>query len=407
VTEPVRRQRRRILTDKMVAALPRKRRRYTRPDPEQRGMYVRVAPQGPAVYVVVCRDVFGRQLWTTLGNADELPIERAREQAREVLQRVKAGLPAVEPPPVKPDTFADVAENWLRRHVAAKGLRTQLDIERRLRRHVYPFWGKRAFTSLKRSDIAGLLDHVEDGSGKHEADYVLAIVRSISNWFAARNDGYSVPFVRGMRRVDPKTRARSRSLSDDELRKVWKAAEASDNAFGAFVQLAVLTAQRRSALVRMKWDAISPDGVWKMPVEERAKGVGGDLKLPPLALKIIRRQKKFASNPYVLAGRSTGPFNGFAKAKTALDQASKVTGWRIHDLRRTARSLLSRAGVISEHAERVLGHARGVIEATYDVHDFAPEKATALAKLAALVERIVNPPKGRVVVPMRPQAGEA
>jgi integrase len=406
VTEPLRRQRRKILTDKMVASLPRKRRRYTRPDPEQRSMYIRVPPQGPMVYVVVCRDVYGRQLWTTLGNADELPIERAREQAREVLRRVKAGLPAVEPPPIRPDTFEDVAENWLKRHVAAKRLRTAGDIERRLRKHVFPFWGKRAFTSLKRSDIAGLLDHVEDGSGKHEADHLLAIVRGISNWFASRNDGYSVPFVRGMRRVDPKARKRSRILSDDELKRVWRAAEASGT-FGAFVQLALLTAQRRSALVRMKWDDISRDGVWKMPVEERAKGVGGDLKLPPMALKIIRRQKKFASNPYVFAGRASGPFNGFAKAKTALDKASGVKNWRVHDCRRTARSLLSRAGVISEHAERVLGHALVGVEAVYNVHGFAPEKAAALAKLAALVERIVHPPDDAVVVPLHPQVGEA
>ena len=51
--EPIRRQRRRVLTDKMVAALPRKRRRYIVTDPEQRGMYVRVSPQGPAVFAAV------------------------------------------------------------------------------------------------------------------------------------------------------------------------------------------------------------------------------------------------------------------------------------------------------------------------------------------------------------------
>jgi integrase len=74
-----------------------------------------------------------------------------------------------------------------------------------------------------------------------------------------------------------------------------------------------------------------------------------------------------------------------------------VSNYRTHDLRRTARSLMSRAGVLSEHAERVMGHAKGAIEATYDRHRYDEEKAIALAKLAALIERIVNPPADNVV----------
>jgi hypothetical protein len=57
--------------------------------------------------------------------------------------------------------------------------------------------------------------------------------------------------------------------------------------------------------------------------------------------------------------------------------------------------------VPTEHAERVLGHARGVIEETYDVHSYGPEKAAALAKLANLIETIVNPPPDTNVLPMR------
>jgi integrase len=401
VTEPMRRQRRKILTDKMVAALPRKRKRYTVADPEQRSHYVRVPPQGPAVYVAVARDPYGKQIWATLGSADVLSIEQAREKAREVLRRVKEGKPALEPPPVKPDSFQSVADNWIKRHVAAKGLRTQPTIERILRKLIYPHWGEREFASLRRSDITALLDHVEDHCGPHQADQVLAIVRSVSNWYAARNDGYLSPFVRNMRRVDPQARKRSRILTDDELRRVWKAA--SGTTFGAFVQLALLTAQRRNALIRMQWADLDGD-VWRMPKEPRAKGVGGDLKLSPLALETIHAQPKLASNPYVFVGRASGPFNGFAKAKTVLDKASGVTGWRIHDLRRTARSLMSRAGVISEHAERVMGHAIAGVEGVYDVHTYGPEKAVVLGKLASLIERIVNPPDAAVVVPIHASA---
>jgi hypothetical protein len=63
----------------------------------------------------------------------------------------------------------------------------------------------------------------------------------------------------------------------------------------------------------------------------------------------------------------------------------------MHDLRRTARSLMSRAGVQSEHAERVLGDAIVGVEGVYDQYDYRREKTDALEKLADLIERILNP----------------
>jgi len=400
MTEPtVRRQRRRTLTDRMVAALPRKRKRYTVTDPEQRGHYVRVPPQGPCVYAAVARDPYGRQVWATVGGADVTPIEQARDMAREAIRRIKAGLPAFEPPPVKPESFEAIAENWIKRHVVANGLRSRPQIERLLRNLVYPHWAERDFAGLRRSDVAALLDHIEDHNGARQADLVLAIVRGISNWHATRDDNYLSPFVRGMRRRDPKAGRRSRTLSDDELRRVWRAAEEAGT-YGAFVRLALLTSQRRDVLVHMRWDALEGD-VWRIPQQPRAKGTGGDLKLPPLAMQIIAAQPRLAGNPYVFGGRNGFPFRGFANAVPALLRASGTSGWVVHDLRRAARSLMSRAGVPTEHAERVLGHARGTIKETYDRHAYFAEKAAALAKLAALVERIVNPPEGDVVVQLQ------
>jgi integrase len=71
--------------------------------------------------------------------------------------------------------------------------------------------------------------------------------------------------------------------------------------------------------------------------------------------------------------------------------------WVLHDLRRTARSLLSRAGVRPDISERVLGHAIPGVEGVYDRHSYSDEKADALNRLAALVESIIDPPVGNVV----------
>ena len=391
-TEPAPRQRRKTLSNKMIAALPKRAKRYPVADPEQRGHYVRVMPKGPNVFCCVVRDPYGKQVWVTLGSNDVMTIEEAREKARSVIKRVRAGLEAFEPLAVRPDLFRAVAEDWLKRHVAAKGLRSRPEIERVLNKNVYPFWAERSFVDLRRSDVAKLLDHVQDNGGPSAADHVLAIVRGISSWYSTRHDDYVSPFVRGMRRTDPGSRTRDRILTDDELCAVWKAAEASGT-YGALVQLLLLTAQRRDKVVTMKWSDLSQDGVWTIATERGEKGNPGSLTLPKRALEIIARQPRLMNNPYVFAAtRGAGPLNGFNKRKAAFDIACGVTGWTLHDLRRTARSLMSRAGVRPDISERVLGHVIAGVEGVYDRHRYDEEKADALVRLADLIESIVNTP---------------
>ena len=108
-------------------------------------------------------------------------------------------------------------------------------------------------------------------------------------------------------------------------------------------------------------------------------------------------------------------FSGFSKAKAALD--SKVAKlrkrdrrpamprWVHHDLRRSARSLMSRAGVPTDIAERVLGHVIPGVRGVYDRHAYAAEKRGALEKLAALVERILHPTEAVVTFPKQRRAG--
>jgi hypothetical protein len=69
----------------------------------------------------------------------------------------------------------------------------------------------------------------------------------------------------------------------------------------------------------------------------------------------------------------------------------------LHDLRRVARSLMSRAGVPDEHAEHTLGHMLQGVKKVYNRYDFFKEKSDALGKLAALIDLIVNPPSNNVV----------
>ena len=406
--------RRNTLTDLQVAKLKPEEKRITLPDPELRGHYVRIQPSGAKSYCAVTRDPNGKQVWATIGSTDIYKIVEARDKAREAIKRIKAGLEPFEPAPVKPDSFKAVAENYLERHVRAKGFRSQAEIERQLTNHIYPVWQDREFIGIRRGDVTKLLDDVQDNHGPSAADHVLAVVRSIMNWYTSRSDDYTSVIARGMRRTDPKSRQRTRILDDDELRVVWTVAKANGT-FGALMRIALLTAQRREKVSTMRWDDVTVDGVWNIPAEEREKGNGGALVLPEMTLEIIRTQKRVGENPYVFAGRGDGHFYGWSPCKRAFDgkvtkarrEAAEKRGddpntvvplpnWTLHDLRRTARSLMSRAGVRPDISERVMGHIIQGVEGIYDRHSYREEKADALVKLSGLIGLILDPPADNV-----------
>jgi hypothetical protein len=68
--------RRRRLTDRQIAGLPRKPKRYIVTDPEQRSLFLRVPPTGPVSFTVIVK-THGKQTWKALGTADELRIDEA------------------------------------------------------------------------------------------------------------------------------------------------------------------------------------------------------------------------------------------------------------------------------------------------------------------------------------------
>jgi integrase len=388
--------RRKRLTDDGVADLKPRASRHAHPDPECPGHYIRVTPRGAKSYVAVALDPNGKQVWHTLGSVSEFKsIADARVKAREVIGHIVRGEDRGGP-----QSFAKVANDWFARHVEKSGLRSASEIRRYLDQWLLPAWSGRDFESIKRGDVSKLLDHVEDNAGPVAADKALSIVSRITTWHAARNDNYASPIVKGMRRTSVKDRARTRILSDDELRAVWRQAE-SNGVFGVLIRLLLLTAQRKDKVATMCWEDISEDGVWTIPSERREKGNAQELKLPAMALDIINAQQRFGNNAYVLAGSKPHTHNtGNSRSKRTFDAKLRAAGhdlpqWQLHDLRRTARSLMSRAGVRPDVAERVLGHAIVGVQGVYDRFNYTAEKADALACLAGLIDSIINGGKVR------------
>jgi integrase len=375
-----------------------------------RGFGIRVTANGVRAFVLDYR-IQQRQYRYTIGTWPDWSALRAVHEARELRQRVDRGENPLDdrapPPTVK--SVADVIDDFLKRYVQAPAhpLRAAREYERALRRQVAPRIGKVPLYDLRRSQIVGILDQIEDQHGAVQADRTLAYFRKCLNWHAARDDRFVPPIVPGMARTRPKEHARERNLSDDEIRAVWPWLTGT---FGALVKTLLLTAQRRNEVAGMTWDEIDKDGVWTIPGERHKAKRASAVPLSQAARAVIEAQPRIAGCEHVFAGRArTGhgrgiekpvrrPFSGFSKAKPALDKAvAKARGgeflpnWTLHDLRRTAKTLMARAGVRPDISERVLGHVIPGVEGVYDRHSYLDEKREALERLATTVERILNP----------------
>src|SRR6516164_6004307 len=381
----------RHITELGLRALKPRDRRYEKPI--GRGLSVIVQPSGAKSFAVRYR-FGGRTRKLTLSGG--LSLAAAHRATADALYKVEQGIdPAAARAQQKQkqrladaDTFAAVTAEYLRRE--GKTLRS---VERRrstLDRLVIPVIGDRPIGEIKRSEIVRLLDQVEETSGPSSADDCLAFIRKICNWHATRSDDFRTPIIRGMARTKPAERARSRILNDDELRAVWNTAASQPGAFPALLQFLLLTAGRRNECRNMIWAEL--DGAdWTLPAARNKTKVDLVRPLSDAALALLKRVPRIDAGPFVFTTTGRRPIGGLERHKAKFDRACGVTGWTLHDLRRTARSLMSRAGISPDHAERCLGHVIGGVRGVYDRHEYHAEKAAAYEALAVQIDRIVNP----------------
>jgi integrase len=269
-----------------------------------------------------------------------------------------------------------------------KRLRTIDQRRATFERLIYPVLGGQPIAEIRRGEILRLLDDVEAKRGGRMADVVLSVLRVVFDWHALRDESFRSPIVKGMEKTSPKARRRDRVLSDDELRAVW---HADAGPFGAFLRFLLLTATRRNEAARMTWDEVKGD-VWTIPAARFKSGRDHSIPLSRAALKLLAAQPRIGDCNYTFTSDGKRAIAGFTHRKAKLDAASGVTGWRLHDLRRVSRSLLSRAGVNVDIAELCLGHTLGGLRGTYDRHTYEVEKRRAFEALAAQIEHICDRP---------------
>lgn len=422
-----------------LLADPSKRREI--PDGLLAGLYLVVQPSGKKSWAVRYRSG-GATRKLTLGTYPALDLSAARAAARAALTDAQKGAdPAAEKQQARRDakesrgadrdSFPAVARLFIERH-AKPNTRTWLGTARLLglapdkdrpeegespkafviaKGGIAERWETKRVQDITRRDIIGLLDDIVESGRPVGANRSLAAIRKMFNWAAGRDIIAANP-VAGVKAPSAET-SRDRVLSDDELCALWKASDMVGWPMGNFVQLLILTGQRRDEVAGMRKSELHlGKALWTIPRERAKNDVAHDV---PLSGAVTASLSAFpvVANPKGLVFTTTSetPISGFSKTKAKLDEhmlsilkeAAVERGespnevvlapWRLHDIRRTAATGMARLGVSLPVVEKVLNHVSGSfagIVGVYQRHSFADEKRKALEAWGEHVTRLIR-----------------
>jgi integrase len=194
--------------------------------------------------------------------------------------------------------------------------------------------------------------------------------------------------VNGTRKRDEESR--ERVLTDAELAAIWNAADLKTD-YGRIVRLLMLTGCRRNELGGLQWSEIAlGDSLIALPGERTKTGKAHTIPLSEAALRVLESTPRRAGRDYVL-GDGAGGFNGWSKAKIVLDARSGVSGWTLHDLRRTAATGMEKLGVLPVVVDAVLSHVghKAGVTGIYQRYDYAKEKRSALEAWATHLATVI------------------
>lgn len=373
---------------------------------------LRVTANGVRSWVYFGR-VHGKIKRATLGRFPDLSLAKARQKAGETADAMRRG---VDPAAAKraaraapKDHFETVADEWLKRDQARN--RSHGEVKRTIDRDVKPAWKGRPVTSIGRRDVLELIDKIADRGAVTLARRVHAYLHRMFRWCVGRGivDANPVADL-------PKPGAvvkRDRVLTDDELRKVWNAADSIGWPFGPAARLLILTAARRDEITRLRWSEVESDQI-ELKGERTKNGEPHTIPLSPQARAILDALPRIADCPFVFSTTGKTPVSGWSKAKDLQDQAiadaaddNRLDPWRLHDLRRTAATGMQRLGIGLQVVEAILGHiagSRAGVVGVYQRHTFDAEKRAALDAWARHVAAIVTDKPAKNVIRLKAPA---
>ena len=362
------------------------------------GLALRVSYGGAKAWVYFYR-LFGKQKRLTLGRWPSMSLAAAREAWRDARQTLDKGESPKHQRPAQANSFAAVADEWLKRDQAHN--RTHVQGKQRTERCAKPAWGDRQISTIGRRDINDLIDSVADRGAIIMARRLHAHLHRLFRWAVGRGILETNPMAH-LPKPGSET-PRDRVLTDAELAEVFKnTSKLLPASYGPMFQLLILTGARRTEIAALRWSEIKDDTII-LPRDRTKTGQVHSIPLAPQALAILKQLPRIGPSDFVFTVTGRNPAVDFSGSKKRLDDITKIPPWRIHDLRRTVATGLQRLGINLQVIEAVLGHvggSRSGIVGVYQRHSFDAEKRTALEAWAREVERIVDG-KPAKVLPLR------
>ena len=357
------------------------------------GFGVRVSASGTKSFVLMYYQS-GRKKRVTLGRYPILTLAEARALARSTLNRVAHGEEPQSAASRQSFLFEQVVEEFIDTY-AAQHYRPshRNEMARLLRSRFVSKWRGRQISEIGRADVISMVEGVAKDGAPSAANHSLAAIRKLFNWCEDRGLIASNPAAK-IKRPAP-VLSRDRVLDDAEVVAIWKATAEIGAPFEHIVRLLLLTAQRRGEVCGMKWSELNFEkATWSIPAERTKSNRAQTLPLSPLAMTVI----KSVPNVHDIAvfparGNDSAHPSGFSKIKRRLDQMSGVSGWTLHDLRRTAATHMASLGVAPHVIERILNHTSGLlggVAGIYNRFQYQPEMRAALDVWASQIERLAS-----------------
>jgi len=361
------------------------------------GLALRVSYGGAKTWVYFYR-LFGKQKRLTLGRWPSMSLSAAREAWRDARKTIDKGESPQHQRPAAANTFAAVADEWLKRDQAHN--RSCALVQRIIERCALPVWAGRQIATIGRRDINDLIDGVVDRGAIIMARRLHAHLHRLFRWAVGRGIIETNPMAHLPKPGSEVSR--DRVLTDAELAQVFKNTTKLRPPFGPIFQLLILTGARRGEITGLRWSEIKDDTI--IVGRERTKaGEVHSIPLSPQAVDIIKQLPRIGPSDFVFTLNGRNAVTDLSGSKERLDDITKIPEWHTHDLRRTAATGLQRLGINLQVIEAVLGHvggSRAGIVGVYQRHSFDAEKRTALEDWAREVERIVDG-KPAKVLPLR------
>jgi len=376
-------------------------------DTDAPGLFLRITSAGVMSWCVRYCPKGGKQARATIGTyrlpgvADPITtLSAARSRAKKIsaaatdgidlLAREVADKAAAEAADADASrTLRVVVAEYIDKHCKPNQRRWKLT-ERMFEAHVLPTLGDKRVSEIRRADIIELLDDLQHKRGlTTQVNRIHAQIKAALNFAAEREWIEANPAAVVKKQYKGET-PRSRTLSDDELRAIWRAADSFKDPSRTLVKLMILTGQRRDEIRCLPWTEVDIEaGVWTLPA---ARNKGKREHAVPLAPDVIDLLQGLpVLGPLVFSVGGKKPYAGHKRLKEILDREAKVNGWTYHDIRRTVASGMAALNIPHEIIGRVLNHAKGDVTAVhYNRHSYLEEKRAALETWAKRVAFIVG-----------------